>query len=339
MFFARKSDQSANSKSQLEEDASSAAIYQAINRSRARVEFDMQGNVLAANDNFLQLMGFSSEELPGLNHKQLCPADVLNSPDYQTLWNELKQGRFVSNQFRRLRKDGSCIWLEATYNPIMNDDGEVIKVVKFATDITARMEESERMRSRMAAMERSNAVIEFDIEGNIVRANDNFTGTVGYSLDEILGKHHSIFCTPEFAASDEYRDFWRQLRRGEFVSGRFQRLTKQGDTVWLEASYNPLFDASGELTGFIKFATDITASVEQSQREAANALHAYELTKQTQKTSETGTKVIQAAADEMHKVAEAVTQAGHNIGELGKQSEQITSIVNTIRYINRIQLW
>ncbi|MAS24037.1 MAG: chemotaxis protein [Oceanospirillaceae bacterium] len=329
MFFKRKIKATDNQPTATD-DQYSAAIYEAINRSRARVEFDLQGNVLAANENFLALMGYSKEDLAHLRHQDLCSAETLASPAYTDLWSKLRHGEFVTNQFSRLRKDGSRVWLEATYNPVFDESGAVVKVVKFATNITARVAEIERVRSRMRAIERSNAVIEFDLDGNIVTANDNFTTTVGYQLSDITGKHHRIFCEPEFAESDEYRQFWQRLKKGEFVSGRFKRLTKSGDIVWLEASYNPLFDADGKLTGFIKFATNITAAVLQAEQEASNAMRALELTRETQETAATGTVVIQNAGEEMRKVSEAVADTAANITDLGTQSERITSIVNTI---------
>ena len=329
MFFKRKIKATDNQPAAAD-DQYSAAIYEAINRSRARVEFDLQGKVLAANENFLTLMGYSKEDLAHLRHQDLCSAETLASPAYTDLWSKLRHGEFVTNQFSRLRKDGTRVWLEATYNPVFDESGAVVKVVKFATDITARVTEIERMRSRMKAIERSNAVIEFDLDGNIVTANDNFTTTVGYQLSEITGKHHRIFCDAEFAESDEYRQFWQRLKKGEFVSGRFKRFTKNGDIVWLEATYNPLFDADGKLTGFIKFAIDITASVLQAEEEANNAMRALELTRETQETAATGTVVIQNAGEEMRKVSEAVADTAANITDLGTQSERITSIVNTI---------
>ncbi len=164
------------------------------------------------------------------------------------------------------------MWIRATYNPILDAEGKPVKVVKFANDVTAEKRRNAEYASRVSAIDRSQAVIEFDLEGRILAANENFLRTVGYTLPEVIGRHHRMFVTPEYAASEEYREFWRQLLRGEFVSGRFHRIGKDGRDVWIQSSYNPILDQAGRPVKVIKYAYDVTEQVELERRLTGEAL-------------------------------------------------------------------
>ena len=233
---------------------------EAIHRSQAVIEFDLQGNVLWANDNFLGMTGYALEELRGRHHSLMCPADYARSAEYALLWNRLGQGVFDTGVYKRIRRDGRPIWIQATYNPILDSDGRPYKVVKFATDVTDAQLQAAEFEGKMAAIDRAQAVIEFDLHGNILTANENFLSALGYSLDEVRGKHHRIFCEPEHARSPGYRLFWEKLGRGDFDTGLYKRRASDGRQVWIQATYNPILDAEGKPYKVVKFASDVTES-------------------------------------------------------------------------------
>ena len=233
---------------------------EAIHRSQAVIEFDLQGNVLWANDNFLGMTGYALDELRGRHHSLMCPADYARSAEYALLWNRLGQGIFDTGVYKRIRRDGRPIWIQATYNPILDSDGRPYKVVKFATDVTDAQLQAAEFEGKMAAIDRAQAVIEFDLHGNILTANENFLSAMGYSLDEVRGKHHRIFCEPELARSPGYRLFWEKLGRGDFDTGLYKRRASDGRQVWIQATYNPILDAEGKPYKVVKFASDVTES-------------------------------------------------------------------------------
>ncbi|MBN8195098.1 MULTISPECIES: PAS domain-containing methyl-accepting chemotaxis protein [Thalassospira] len=233
-------------------------VSAALSRSMARIEFDAKGNILWANDNFQNVMGYSLEEIVGQHHSMFVPEEIVRSAEYQGFWKKLGAGEFASGAFPRKRKDGQLLWLESTYNPIFDDKGKVLKIVKFASDITERRNERALLQSVFEAISASQAVIEFDLQGHILKANENFLTVMGYSMDEIRGKHHSMFVEGDYGKSSEYKAFWQNLNQGKFQAGQFKRVGKGGREIWIEASYNPVLDAVGKPIKVIKFATDIT---------------------------------------------------------------------------------
>ncbi|WP_430473591.1 methyl-accepting chemotaxis protein [Thalassospira lucentensis] len=233
-------------------------VAAALSRSMARIEFDAQGNILWANENFQKVMGYELSEIVGKHHAMFVPQEIVNTADYQAFWKKLGTGEFVSGAFPRKRKDGRLLWLESTYNPVFDGKGKLIKVVKFASDITERRNERALLQSVFEAISVSQAVIEFDLDGHILNANENFLSVMGYGLDEIRGKHHSMFVAGDYSKSVEYRTFWQNLNQGKFQAGQFKRVGKGGKEIWIEASYNPVLDGVGNPIKVIKFATDIT---------------------------------------------------------------------------------
>ncbi|PRX22264.1 methyl-accepting chemotaxis sensory transducer with Pas/Pac sensor [Actinoplanes italicus] len=238
--------------------AESEGRVNAIDRSQAVIEFDLEGTILAANDNFLQTLGYQAREVVGQHHRMFVETEYANSAEYRTFWARLGRGEFESGEYRRLGKGDREVWIQATYNPILDLDGRPLKVVKFATDITVAKQRSAEFESTVAALNRSQAVIEFDLQGTILSANDNFLAAVGYARDEVVGKHHRMFCEAAYTASEDYRDFWRGLARGEFHAGEYRRLGKAGNEVWIQASYNPIVGPDGRPVKVIKFAYDVT---------------------------------------------------------------------------------
>lgn len=234
------------------------ATWEAVLSSNAVIEFNLEGIVLSANESFLKLLGYAKEALIGQHHSLLVPPEDRDSEEYGQLWRILREGRAFRGECRRLKADGSDIWLQATYAPVLNREGEPIRVVKIAADITESKNQIAALSSMTMAMNRSLAVIEFNPNGTIRKANDIFLELMGYSLEEIKGQHHRIFVDHQEAASADYEEFWQALGRGECQRAQFRRINKAGGDVWLEAAYNPILDASGKLAAVLKFAYDVT---------------------------------------------------------------------------------
>ncbi|SFB27342.1 methyl-accepting chemotaxis sensory transducer with Pas/Pac sensor [Pseudomonas sp. NFPP24] len=313
--------------------AQQASLLDAIERSMAVIEFDLSGNVLRANANFLQTMGYRAEQVEGQSHRMFCTPAFARSPEYSQLWSNLRNGQFQSGTFERVAGDGQSVWLEASYNPVRDDAGLVTKVVKYAMDVTPRLQAESEANAKLDAIGRAMAVIEFNLDGTIITANANFLQRMGYTLAQIQGQHHRMFCSAALASSSTYSDFWKRLNQGEMFSGQFERVDKNGQVVWLEANYNPVYDASGRLCKVVKFASDITARVQQHAADAQSAAQAYHLSLNTQDMAEKGAEVIQKTANGMREISADIDGSSQLIAKLGDRSQQITAIVNTIRGI------
>ncbi|TXC65143.1 PAS domain S-box protein [Piscinibacter aquaticus] len=247
------------------EQVNSRGLLGAVDEAYASIEFDTTGHVLAANANFLGLMGYAREEVVGRHHRMFVdPADAA-SPDYVRFWAELNAGQSNSRVFKRLTKSGQEVWIQAVYAPVRDEGGAVCKIVKIATDVTRAQLQAADHEGQIQAVHKAQAVIEFTLDGKILNANDNFLAALGYSLAEIKGQHHSLFVDPEFRNSVEYRLFWEKLARGEFDTGQYRRIAKGGREIWIQATYNPIFDRAGRPFKVVKFATDITAQVQTSR--------------------------------------------------------------------------
>ena len=309
------------------------AELQAIRQSMAMIEFTPDGIVLDANPAFLGVVHYRLEEIVGQHHRLFCSRSLSESLAYQQFWQRLRQGEHFSDRFPRLTRDGQEVWLEATYMPIRDDQGAVVKVMKIATDITRQVAAEHMHESYIKAIDRSMAVIEFNLEGEVVSANQNFLDLMGYRREEVIGQHHRLFCLPEDSHSDDYRQFWARLNKGEFMSDRFRRVTKQGQQVWLRATYNPLYDANGRVYGVVKFASNITAQVERRDSEAAAAQLAHDIAKETDVSADHGTRTVAQTVAVVADIASDLANVAEQIEGLNKQSEQITSIVQVIRSI------
>jgi len=230
----------------------------ALDRSQGVIEFRPNGEIVSANDNFLTLMGYDLNEITGKHHKMFVAPDYAQSPEYKDFWAKLGKGEFESGEYLRYDKAGNEVWIQASYNPVTASNGKVTRVVKYAIDITAEKLKNAYYSGQIDAINQSQAVIEFEPSGKILHANDNFLNTVGYTLKEIQGKHHSMFVDPAYRSSSEYRLFWEQLAEGQFQSGEFHRIGNGGKEVWIQATYNPIFDHNGRVFKVVKYATDIT---------------------------------------------------------------------------------
>jgi methyl-accepting chemotaxis protein len=246
------------------------AILSAMQRSQAIIEFDLQGKILTANENFCKALGYDLSEIVGQHHRMFVDPVEAASADYREFWTQLARGEFDRRQYKRIGKGGKEIWIEASYNPVFRGS-KPYKVVKFATDITAVKLKNAEDAGKIDAISRAQAVIEFTPNGDILTVNENFLATLGYQLADVQGKHHSMFCEPAYGRSDDYRAFWAKLRSGQFIADEFKRIGKGGKEVWIQASYNPIFGLNGSVIKVVKFATDITGRVTNSQ-ELAEAL-------------------------------------------------------------------
>jgi methyl-accepting chemotaxis protein len=231
----------------------------AISRSQAVIEFNMDGTIIVANKNFLDAMGYRLDEIQGKHHQMFVAPAERESAAYREFWARLGRGEFQSAEYKRFGKGAREVWIQASYNPILDDAGRPVKVIKFATDITAKKIRNMEDAGKISAIGRAQAVIEFNLDGTIITANENFLATVGYGLEEIQGKHHQMFVTPAERDSAAYREFWAKLGRGEFQSAEYKRIGKGGKEVWILASYNPILDDTGKPFKVVKFASDITA--------------------------------------------------------------------------------
>jgi len=289
------------------------AVLAALDKSLAVIEFQPDGRVLTANANFLRVMGYRLDEIAGRGHDTFIEASERGSESYRRFWERLRLGEFQQGQFKRLGKGGREVWLEASYNPVRDRRGQVVKVVKYASDITAAKTDYADLQGKINAIDRALAVIEFHLDGMVLTANENFLNVMGYRLDEIQGQPHAHFVDPAERDGAEYRRFWERLRAGEFQRGQFKRLGKNGRVVWIEASYNPIFDLNGKVCKVVKFATDITRQVslltdlkqliDVNFSEIETAMHQSEersnLAEQAAGRTSTNVQTIASSAEEM----------------------------------------
>lgn len=312
----------------------------AIERSQAVVEFDLTGKILRANRTFLNVVGYEQEELVGQHHRILCAEEFVNSLAYRDLWDRLGRGEYDAGEYKRRRKDGKEIWIRATYNPILNAQGEPYKIVKFALDVTQTKENAIESEGKVNAIDRAQAVIEFDMSGNVLHANANFLKSLGYNMAELKGQHHRIFCEPEYVTSTAYRQFWHSLSQGEFFSGRFMRVSKYGQKIWIQATYNPVLDHEGKPIKVVKFATDITQQVEleeaidaktRAMSEAVQALMA--AIGSVAQTTDRANELARQTSEEAQRGSETLSQATQSMQVIGKSAEDIKEIIQVIRDI------
>lgn len=317
----------------------------AVGKSQAIIEFNLDGTVITANENFLKTLGYDLKEVQGKHHRMFCDPAYTNTHEYRNFWEKLSQGEFESGEFKRFSKSGKEIWLNAAYNPIVDSTGKIYKVVKFATDITEQKLKSIENRAKLDAIDKAQAVIEFNLDGTVITANGNFLKILGYSLDEIQGKHHRMFCEPEFTASNEYRLFWEKLNRGEFEAKEYKRIGKGGKSVWINASYNPILDASGKPYKVVKYATDITllknmiSSIQETAGTLASAASeltatATQMSSSAEKTDHESTTAASSAGD----LATGVQAVATNTEEMVASIKEIARSANESSQMAKLTL-
>ncbi len=313
-----------------EELSSLQQVKESLDSEMMTLTLDPEGRIESVNAIFLQEMGYQASQLQGRLIDDMVPAHVKQDTFQLRFKNALVRGEHFAGTVRLNRGNGDEAWLRSIVQPVRSSDGRIKHFSVYSSDLTRTIEASREHENLITALVRSTAVIEFDLNGNVLTANDRFLNGMGYSLAQIQGKHHRIFCESQDANSVEYQQFWKRLNAGEFVAGRFKRIDSHGRTVWLEASYNPVLDANERLYKVVKFATVITDQVNQEQAVADAANIAYSTSLQTDSSAQRGTTVVTQAVDVMRDLAKHMQQAGEGIEALNAQSQVIGSIVKTI---------
>lgn len=306
-------------------------LSNSINANVATIQFLPNGTIISANQLFLDTVGYTSGELEGRHHKILCDRQYVNNNEYELFWNKLRVGKKESGTFLRRHKNGKAVWLEATYFPVTNRQGDVTKVFKIAADVT---ETQNQLRDQLAiqqALDRSMAVIEFAPDGQIVSANNNFLSLMGYHLSDLVGKHHRMLCFEKFYS--DHPAFWEEMRRGQYQSGEFQRRNSRGESVWLEASYNPVLDADGQVVKVIKFAADITSKVNRNTNVIQAAEMSFATAEETSQIAQSGANLLVTSVEMSNEITKQIIQVSDVIAQLNEQSSSIKAIVSTIREI------
>ena len=304
-------------------------LFEAISNSQAVIEFATDGTILWANDQFLSVMGYQLSDIVGQHHKMFMPAEDASSSEYHQFWRALARGDYQNGRYCRIAGDGREVWLNASYSPVVNEDRSIDRVIKVATDVTNASLEMAEALSQLEAIGRVQAVIEFSLDGEILWANDLFLKALGYSYDELIGQQHHIFIEPGSVSESQYRDFWSDLNAGQAKTGIFKRMSKQGAPVWIDASYNPVFDPHGRPMKVVKYATVITQRYEASRTlgvavadlasSAESALEVNELSKKSEEIASTGAKDMQVLVESM--------------GKLDSCSKEIVDIIGTVNDI------
>ncbi|WP_295559703.1 PAS domain-containing methyl-accepting chemotaxis protein [uncultured Hyphomicrobium sp.] len=308
------------------------AKLDALDRSQAVIEFNLDGTIVTANQNFLDAVGYTLAEVQGRHHSLFVSPEERASPAYAQFWAGLNRGEFRSAEYKRVGKGGREIWIQATYNPLFDDHKKPYRVVKFCTDVTARKLQTADFEGQIAAIDKSSAVIHFDLDGTIQSANPNFLAAVDYTLDEIKGRHHRMFVAEAERASAAYLAFWEALKRGEFQAGQFRRIRKGGGELWLQATYNPIFDPSGRPFKVVKFCTDITRQVEM--KVALKQTIDVDLGKVSDAISETTRQIASAAnsssqtSANVQAVASAAEELVQSVREISRRVDEAARVTN-----------
>lgn len=308
----------------------SKSVLSAIYNHVAYIEFTPEGKVLDANDLFLDTVGYKREEIIGKHHRIFCDSDYAKSSEYSQFWQALQGANSTSGTFMRFNANGEKLWLEATYFPV-EVNGVVTKVIKIASDITKNYVQRKSQEALTEALDKALATIEFNPDGTIIKANQNFLSTVGYSLAEIVGKHHKMFCTDSFYQNNPR--FWEELSDGQFKSGKFKRITSDGSQIWLEATYNPILDNKGKVIKIVKFASNITDRIKDNEAVSEAAQIAYESAVSSAQTAKTGSDILHDAIANSDAIVSQVLKSVDLIKNLNEQSAVIGSIVSTISSI------
>ncbi|WP_404343580.1 methyl-accepting chemotaxis protein [Pseudoalteromonas mariniglutinosa] len=297
------------------------------------LELDMQGNVIRQNNNFAQVFNYSAEQLLNQHIINFIPENARNNADFKLFEKAIKQREHFAGAIQFLHHNGERDWLRCILHPIVDGQGQFQYLTLHCTLLTQIIESSRENQDLIKALHRSTAVIEFDTHGVVLRVNDNFLKSMGYSEHEVVGQHHGMFCDAHEANSKEYKAFWQRLGNGEFIASRFKRIDKYGQPVWLEASYNPIFNEANELYKVVKFATVITDQVERELAIEQAASIAHSTSTETDQIADKGAEVVQRSVHVMNELAQQMAQAGKEISALDKQSQLIASIVQSISSI------
>lgn len=311
------------------------AKLDAISQSQAIIEFNLDGTIITANENFLGAVGYTLDEIKGKHHRIFVDKTEASGREYQQFWADLNAGQFKSDEFRRIKKNGEDLWIQASYNPIKGSDGKPYKIVKFCTDVTERKLRDSDLQGVIDAIDKSQAIISFNPDGTVIYANENFLGAVGYSLSEIQGRHHRMFVEDSESNAPSYRGFWEALNRGDFQGGEYKRIGKGGREIWIQATYNPITDPAGRVYKVVKVCTDITKMVQDRLRKAEIQKTIDEdlasiATAMLQTTEQVGNSANSSATTSanVQAVAAATSQLSSSIGEISRSVTEAANIAN-----------
>lgn len=303
---------------------------EAIGKAQAVIEFEMDGTIITANSNFLEPMGYTLAEVQGKPHSMFVDEEMRKSQEYKEFWARLNRGEYTTGEFKRVGKHGNEVWIHGSYNPIADDHGNPFKVVKYATDITQQKLKNANFEGQLAAIHKSQAVIEFDMDGTIITANDLFLQSMGYSLEEIRGRHHSMFVSAEMRDSQEYVDFWAALRRGEYMQGEYKRVGKASREVWIQGSYNPIFDLNGKPCKVVKYAKDVTQRVQLERETEAQRCRTSDLIRDVIESANQFAEGARVIAESSGNLSDGAQNQAASVEEMTASVEEMTAAIQVI---------
>ena len=302
----------------------------AIQKSQAVIEFEMDGTIITANENFLKPMGYTLDEVQGRHHSIFVEPEVQASAEYKDFWARLNRGEYTTGEYKRQAKGGREVWIQGSYNPIIDQDGKPFKVVKYAVDVTEQKLSSADFKSQIDAIRRAQAVVEFEMDGTISSANDVFLNLMGYTLEEIRGQHHKMFVDPQTQESSEYMEFWAKLNRGEYAQAEYKRLGKGGREVWIQGSYNPIFDLNGKPYKVVKYATDVTQRVVLERNAEQQRQKTEELTHEVIETANQFAEGARVVAESSAILSDGAQNQAASVEEMTASVEQMTTAIQVI---------
>lgn len=324
-------------KKQSEEKTNTPATYQhefnvltSLKKVFAYIEFTPKGDIITANDLFLTTLGYDLNEVVGQHHRMFCLPEEVNSKEYSIFWDNLARGQSSSARFERISKGGSSVWIEASYTPVFNENGQVTSVVKLATDITELQKTEIKKTGLLEAIERSMAGISFDVNGYILEVTEAFLNVVGYQEQDVIGKHHEIFCPKSISSSPDYKQFWKDLGEGKIQRGLYERIDSTGNTLWLEGTYNPVFNKDGSVNRIVKFVSDVTQQT-VSIKETIEAVQS--TATETEQVTAEANQTLEKSVGTMDDISGDIDVVVTDIKELNTESEKINAIVSTISSI------
>lgn len=303
---------------------------EALRKSQAIIEFDMDGNILTANENFLQPMGYTLEEIQGRHHRIFVDAEQQANQEYQAFWERLRAGEYIQGEYKRVAKNGKEVWIQGSYNPVFGEQGQPVKVIKYATDVTAQKLRNADFEGQLNAIHKSQAVIEFEMDGTIIVANDLFLESMGYTLEEVQGRHHRMFVDDETRISSEYAEFWAKLNRGEFTQGEYRRVGKGNREVWIQGAYNPIFDLNGNPVKVVKFASDVTKRVQLERESALRREKTVELIHEVIESSNQFAEGARVIAESSANLSEGAQNQAASVEEMTAAVEEMSNAIQVI---------
>jgi methyl-accepting chemotaxis protein len=302
----------------------------AIGKSQAVIEFEMDGTIVTANDNFLKSLGYSLQEVQGKHHSIFVEPELRGSAAYKEFWQRLNRGEYVSGEYKRIAKDGTAVWIQGSYNPILDSDGKPRKVIKYATDVTEQKLRNADFQGQIAAIRKSQAVIEFEMDGTIITANDLFLDAMGYTLPEIQGRHHRMFVEPDERESAAYQEFWEKLNRGEYTQGEYKRLGKGGKEVWIQGSYNPILNLNGQPCKVVKYSTDVTKRVELEEAAEKQRIATEELVRELIESAHQFAEGARVIAESSANLSDGAQSQAASVEEMTASAQEMTSAIQVI---------